>query len=678
MDTLNTAYFFANPEIEAQDNFKTITNLLKEYSKEKEEQIYFLNKSLIDEQNYDVDSVGVILKPDHKIIFIKLNEVTEDSFEDFIDDFIEDTGYLAAKYEHTKILGRPKRWKDSITINKLITNPQEILETITNSVLVNYEDRRNANLIISLLIGSINDIDHISQTEPEDALTAVKKKILLFDGDQTRFIHKKLDKKIVKIQGLSGTGKTELLLHKLKEIYTTNPNSKIMVTCHNKILADSLRKRIPKFFDFMKIEQQISWQERLWCVNAWGSRNNIHSGALRYICDFYDIPFETFSKSTTFDSICKRARNEIAHQGKEEYPFDYIIIDESQDFPDSFIDLCQISTKRKVFIAGDIFQSIFDDPEKAFVESDFLLNRCYRTHPKTLMFSHALGMNLFEPNKQLRWLEKEQWQQCGYNVKDYGKEYILSRDPVRRFEDIKLDESSVHLINSNITGNTPEIVVEIIKNLQEKYRSISPDDIAIVLITNNNQTNNLYDLAKHIEREISSNFNPWECNIAYETKQKIEDKVFITNTNNIKGLEFPFVICICNEIKNTHFIRNSLYMGLTRSFLESYLITFDQDIERINHISLGLDYINTKTEIKCQVPSIEVQKAINTELSVLNDKKINSNELIDSLTSSSSILDPSVRNAIRILLNRYLAENLTATNEEVVDKYKETLDLFNL
>lgn len=430
MDMLNTAYFFANPEIEVQDNFKTITNILKEYSKEKEEQIYFLNKSLIDEQDYDIDSVGVILKPDHKIIFIKLNEVTEDVFEDFIDDFIEDTGYLAAKYEHTKILGRPKRWKDSITINKLITNPKEILETITNSILVNYEDKRNANLIISLLIGSINDIDHISQTEPEDALTAVKKKILLFDGDQTRFIHKKLDKKIVKIQGLSGTGKTELLLHKLKEIYTTSPNSKIMVTCHNRILADSLRKRIPKFFDFMKIEQQISWQERLWCVNAWGSRNNIHSGALRYICDFYDIPFETFSKSTTFDSICKRARNEIAHQGKEEYPFDYIIIDESQDFPDSFIDLCQISTKRKVFIAGDIFQSIFDDPEKAFVESDFLLNRCYRTHPKTLMFSHALGMNLFEPNKQLRWLEKEQWQQCGYNVKDYGKEYILSRDPV--------------------------------------------------------------------------------------------------------------------------------------------------------------------------------------------------------------------------------------------------------
>ena len=41
------------------------------------------------------------------------------------------------------------------------------------------------------------------------------------------FIKIKAKARRVKIQGLSGTGKTELLLHKLKELYTNNSKPKI-------------------------------------------------------------------------------------------------------------------------------------------------------------------------------------------------------------------------------------------------------------------------------------------------------------------------------------------------------------------------------------------------------------------------------------------------------------------
>ncbi len=67
------------------------------------------------------------------------------------------------------------------------------------------------------------------------------------------FIKIKAKARRVKIQGLSGTGKTELLLHKLKELYTNNSKPKIFVTCHNKILADSLSKKIPTFFNLMRV-----------------------------------------------------------------------------------------------------------------------------------------------------------------------------------------------------------------------------------------------------------------------------------------------------------------------------------------------------------------------------------------------------------------------------------------
>ena len=39
--------------------------------------------------------------------------------------------------------------------------------------------------------------------------------------------------------------------------------------------------------------------------------------------------------------------------------FDYLFLDESQDFEENFIELCDCITKNKVYIAGDIFQNIY-------------------------------------------------------------------------------------------------------------------------------------------------------------------------------------------------------------------------------------------------------------------------------------------------------------------------------
>lgn len=80
---------------------------------------------------------------------------------------------------------------------------------------------RTLDLLVSLFIGSINDVKNITTDEPDNLLDKVKHKIQLFDGQQTRFIYEELEAegKIITIQGLSGTGKTELLMHKLKDLY---------------------------------------------------------------------------------------------------------------------------------------------------------------------------------------------------------------------------------------------------------------------------------------------------------------------------------------------------------------------------------------------------------------------------------------------------------------------------
>ncbi|WP_341848624.1 DEAD/DEAH box helicase family protein, partial [Enterobacter hormaechei] len=101
-------------------------------------------------------------------------------------------------------------------------------------------------------------------------LDSVKSKIILFDTDQTSFVFKSgIGKKFV-IQGLAGSGKTELLLHKLKEVYSKNSEARIAFTCFNKILASSMKSRIPDFFDFMRVERQIDWNNKLFCFHSWG------------------------------------------------------------------------------------------------------------------------------------------------------------------------------------------------------------------------------------------------------------------------------------------------------------------------------------------------------------------------------------------------------------------------
>ena len=116
------------------------------------------------------------------------------------------------------------------------------------------KESRVVELIISLIVGSINDVSKI-KLETNNLLDSVKSKIILFDTDQTSFVFKSNIGKRYVVQGLAGSGKTELLLHKLKEVYPNNDDVRIAFTCFNKILSRSMRNRIPEFFDFTRVEK---------------------------------------------------------------------------------------------------------------------------------------------------------------------------------------------------------------------------------------------------------------------------------------------------------------------------------------------------------------------------------------------------------------------------------------
>lgn len=374
-------------------------------------------------------------------------------------------------------------------------------------------------------------------------------------------------------------------------------------TCHNKILAKNLRERIPKFFNFMKIEQQIEWNTRLWCSNAWGNQGDRDSGFYRYICSFYDIPFYTYSQTNSFSQTCQVALQQLKKQKNEKgiewkYAFTYMLVDESQDFDDNFIELCSLVTERQVYVAGDIFQSIFEDASNHTTEPDFLLSRCYRTDPKTLMFAHALGMGLFETHK-FWWLDKKEWQECGYDVQDMGDKYVLTREPVRRFEDLGDEYDSVRIFSTEQFANG---IVYIIKDLIKENPTITVNDIGIILLDDKDY---IYDLMSTIGNAIKQQLN-WDVNIAYLSKEKKKNALFISNKNNVKGLEFPFVICLTKQISSSSKYRSALYTMLTRSFLRSYLLLQRNENETIRkEILAGYSEIKKFKHMTVSVPNPE-------------------------------------------------------------------------
>ena len=463
-----------------------------------------------------------------------------------------------------------------------------------------------------MVTGSINDIEKVGVETPQTLLEKVKHNIILFDGEQTRFIYKPLEHKKISIQGLSGTGKTELLMHKLKEIYSSHKETKIFFTCHNNVLADSLKKRIPAFFDFMKVDKQIQWHSQLWVDRAWGSRRDKNSGLYSYICDFYGLSFSSWSRNTTYEDIFGRALKEINDLESFEYAFDYILIDEKQDFPDVFFDLCEKIARKKIYVAGDIFQDIFENNIRKEVENvDYVLNKCYRTAANILMFAHAVGMGLFEKNK-LNWLEDTEWEASGYHIGRNGRDVSLSRDSIRRFEDLEEKQ----LMNMNlIQHNGQDQVIDIIKNIRIDNPTVKADDIAVIMLDRDKY---IYDYVDLLQFKINSELG-WDVNKSYETKQKLRDQLFISNVNNVKGLEFPFVICITSRIQDSYTYRNSLYTMLTRSFLQSYLLV--NDMVSMSHQIDGLNEINENHYIKTIEPSALEKARIKRKIVKVKDEK---------------------------------------------------------
>jgi superfamily I DNA and RNA helicase len=571
-----------------------VKDQIEAFAERNKKQTYVLRRPLSkDDAVYDYENAVAVFISGMRPFFLNVGG-DDVLFAEYMDDFIEDISFLSEKFKYREKIGRKKHW--------------ETLFDSCDGSEIDFESRRAespasgrlVDLITSLVVGSINDVSKVN-LEARDLLDSIKSKIILFDTDQTSFVFRSGGGKKFVIQGLAGSGKTELLLHKMKEIYSRDQTARIAFTCFNKILSSSMKSRIPSFFDFMRVERQIDWGNKLFCFHSWGSSRDPFSGMYRYICHCYGIPFGSL-QSGSFDFLCKRTITDIkALSGDRKTIFDYVFVDESQDFTPSFIELCELVTAKKVFVAGDVFQNIFRPIDEGVNRADMVLKKCYRTDPKNLMFSHALGMGLFE-KPVLRWLKPREWDACGYLYTEKEGNAIVSRDPLRRFEDIPPDFKSTTVQTLREGASIAEQLVDVVMAIIARHPSAQQGDVAIIFLDKDNY---IYDVITQLKGVVAERLG-WQVNVSFETKTSDPEKFFVSNINNAKGLEFPFVICFALNLNRQPSFRNALYTMMARSFLESHLVVGRRaDFETVQNINLGLSYLTENNCMSLRVPSAE-------------------------------------------------------------------------
>ncbi|MBJ2564766.1 ATP-binding domain-containing protein, partial [Salmonella enterica subsp. enterica serovar Agona] len=168
-----------------------------------------------------------------------------------------------------------------------------------------------------------------------------------------------------------------------------------------------------------------------------------------------------------------------------------------------------------------------------------------------------------------------------------------------------------------------ENILSLLNRIKEENPTVLADDIGIIFI---DQAKSIFKIADKLEVSVPRLFK-WKVNKAYETKEKVKDTLFISNKNHVKGLEFPFVICVTRDISRSHSYRNSLYMMLTRSFIRSYLLFGDDDKTLQAEIENGLKIINECGYMDISVPSKEVISRIRTTIKY-DEKNISHYDLV--------------------------------------------------
>ena len=434
-------------------------------------------------------------------------------------------------------------------------------------------------------------------------LNELEKSISNLDRNQSKAVIE-TSHGIQRIRGLAGSGKTVILALKAAYLHSKYPEWKIGVTFYSRALKNQFRELITKFTIEQKNEEP-DW-EKIKLMQAWGSPSV--DGFYYHFCKINNVNYHTFDSAkskfnTDQDLLGKISTEATSLASNPQADFDVILVDEAQDFSESFLQLCYKLLKpadvnneanRRLVYAYDELQKLNElslrSPKEIFGEKidfkndpdlphqDIMLKVCYRNSAPVLVTAHGLGFGIYregpkQPTLVTMFQEKELWTDVGYNVisgqLEFGKDVELARDkstsPDLLTAKVPLKEIlEFHNFQDDIKHNE-WIANEIEKNLTKD--ELEPKDIIVIhpdAITAKSATAPLRALL--VKKGIN-------CHLAgVSTSQDdffVDGSIAFTSIYRAKGNEAAMVY-----IMNTQYCfagyqlikkRNILFTAITRS-----------------------------------------------------------------------------------------------------------------
>ena len=309
-----------------------------------------------------------------------------------------------------------------------------------------------------------------------------------------------------RVRGLAGSGKTVVLAMKAAMTAIRYPEANIAFTFYTKSLYQHVKQLITRFYRLYE-DRDPDWN-RIRILHAWGGA--IAEGFYSYAAKLSGTNPLTFADAQAFDpgkpfAFACRQLLETSKPGKI---FDYVFVDEAQDFPQEFLRLAlSVAVEDRVVIAYDVLQTIFDvetptasslfgvdEDGNAAVsfDEDLVLHKCYRNPREVLICAHAVGFGIYG-DKMVQALEsKEHWQDFGYQVTSgeltSGSEITITRSAENSPSSISNSNSVDNLVLTRSFKQPSEEVEFVATSIQNDIKDdgVSPEDILVICTDDRN------------------------------------------------------------------------------------------------------------------------------------------------------------------------------------------------
>ncbi len=560
------------------------------------------------------------------------------------------------------------------------------------------EHLRNSNDLMSisdvdLLVAVIQKAYNLSKfdnrsIQKEDSIGSIIKKrnnkVSILDEEQFETIYK-TQTGHARIRGLAGSGKTILLAKKMAYLHYRNPESRIayvFYTISLKQFVDKLFRSFYKEFDPYN-EPDMS---KISILHSWGNKHT--DGFYSTICKHFNVERKTLSdvygKKDKLDAVCTDLLEQLKKQ--DIGIFDYVFIDEAQDFSIGFFKLALKSLKPtgKFIYAYDELQSLNEGnkmPSKYSIFhnkpcEDINLSVCYRTPKEILVTAHALGLGIYKksedgsPDMVNMIQDIDTWAAIGYDVIEgnlsYGQHVVLGRKDVI---DEKCNDSVIILEKEDQIEQYKYVRDEILDLIINQ--DVSPDDIMIIDLDSINLNDDFLLFRKvFTEKSWNEESEDWICGVNLVNKDnavkfRMKNNIPFTTIFRAKGNEANIVFILnAHKLRSiSSYSRNRIFTAMTRARFKVYLLgtgnmkTFIEEAETVkrNNYTLNFTY-PTKTQLQ------KMSTIAKTEMQTAKDY----NAIVDlfkNLKTNPALIQ-------EILLEQMGAGSL----EELMDMIKESDD----